>query len=119
MADEKLVEREMLTNSFVNGTDVTVGDVVQITESQANAWENLDRPACAEVGYLDKLAEQRAKAEQIRAEAEQAAHEATQDAARVRGLHAQGLSAEEPVNAGSAQDGPKVTKTDTARTARR
>lgn len=119
MADEKTVEREMLTNSYVNGTDAKPGDVVRLTEAQAKAWENLDPPVVAEVGYLAKLAGQRAEAEHAAEEAAEAARQAQHEEARIRGLHAQGLSAEEPVNAGSSQDGPKVTKTDTVRTARR
>jgi len=134
MADEKTVEREMLTNSYVNGAVVKRGDVVQLTEAQAKAWEDLDRPACAEVGYLDKLAEEHAKANEIRAEAEQRAHEAVQEAARVRRQHDLDRSADTSDDdksdsgsnddgdddkstrtATSSQSGPKVTRSSTAR----
>jgi len=110
MADETLVEREMLTNTFVNGTDYRRGDVVQLTEAQAKAWENLNPPACAEVGHLDKLAEERREYEEELREREARFREHESEQARIRGLHAQGISAERNDVSGEAsgEDGPKV-----------
>lgn len=92
MADDKLVEREMLTNSYVNGTDVKPGDVVHITEAQAKAFEESNPPAVAEVGHLDKLRDERREAEEALREREAELAEHRNEQARLRGLHAQGLS---------------------------
>lgn len=93
MADEKLVKREMLTASFLNGTDVKRGDVVELTEAQAKAWEDADPPAVAEVGYLANQEKERQQAEQAAVEAAEQARQAEADQARLRGLHAQGKTA--------------------------
>lgn len=95
MADEKLVEREMLTNTYFAGEVRNRGHVVQVTEDQAKAWEALDPPACAEVGYLERLEQERRDNEAAAVEhaAERQRFEAEQ--ARRRGLEAQGKLADD------------------------
>ncbi len=110
MADEKLVEREMLTHSYVNGTDVKPGDKVQLTEAQAKAFEELDPPACGEVGHLDKLREERQQAEEELREREARLAEHRSEQARIAGLHAQGLSGATEDDAGGNVADDTATK---------
>lgn len=66
-SEETLVQRELLVGAmYISGTDVHRGDVVELTEAQAERHDALGNTA--EVGTLEKLAEEQRKAEEEAAE---------------------------------------------------
>ena len=89
MADNdgpKMVKRELLaTGMYLGGTDKRRGDVIELTEEQA---ENLDKLGLtAEEGHLEKLEEERQESERQRAEREEEQRRLDDEEANRRQAH--------------------------------
>lgn len=121
MAEEKLVEREMLTATYYDGKVRRRGEKVHLTEAQAKRFESINPPAVAEVGTVDKLAAEQQEAARKAGEAAERKRAAEAEEARLRGLHAQGRSVtDEPATTPAAEEpagDPTPEKTTTARRA--
>ena len=105
MADDtpKLVEKELLAGSmYLGGTDRYRGDVVELTEEQAERLT--EQGMVAEVGTLDKLRKERAEAEEAAREREAEQVRLRDDEARERGLRAQRGLTEDDAGGSVADD---------------
>lgn len=112
MSDEKMVEKELLAGAtYLNGTDYYRGDKITLTESQAAALE--EQGLVGEVGTMDKLREEHAKAQQDAREREAEEAQRREDEARQRGEDAQ-----RHLRLAVAESGPSNTGDDTSRAAR-
>lgn len=155
MSDEKLVEKELFTNTYINGRDYGVGDVVELTEGQATRLE--EQGLVGDVGTFKKLRKEHDDNQQAERDREAERVEERDELARTRGELSQsdarmrshladsgpsaagddtsrvardnapdtpdptsgGDSSPRVNRASSAQDGPKVTRGDNARSQRR
>lgn len=122
-SEESLVQRELLADGMhLSGTDVRKGEVVEITEGQAARLD--EAGSTAEVGTLQRLADERRKAdeeaakreaEQVRLDDEEAARRVRHAENRVNGEDDESSDDSEPKSAGT----PSVASNDGPRTARR
>jgi hypothetical protein len=87
-SDDTLVQRELLVGAmYIGGTDAHRGDVVELTEAQAQRHDALGNTA--EVGTLERLAEERRKADEEAAERAEEQQQLDDEEAHRRIRHAE------------------------------